>query len=411
MATFGERLRTLRLQAELSQQALGQRCGASQSAISEWEADRGTPSPATVRQLCNALGVTADYLLGHADSPEGPPLSHKHLEVGRWTASFEEAVVVPAPLAVTGLAEAGSLALLTPLREDELAPSGAVPCVIIGQDRDPVAIGLAGKDAAGTVTFRRPPAHPGPVPEGELYRIARVAVTLPPGSGATDATPRAEDMDNAADQRRAGVAQPETAYSAFSADPYRVYRQAELVAALARSTGIPADHLAAVIEAVRAEGAPPQRPGVVPGGLVLQWGIDLRESALWDALLTAHVRPLAALTSIPIEVLSALVLALFRHYDERQPSDLVSQAEAGRMMGVSREYIRQLVQRGILRPWDVDGKQMVRMRDVGILASRREQGKTTQPAAAAPGGLPRRPAPLRVIRRGGKGTRDAAGEP
>ncbi len=99
-------------------------------------------------------------------------------------------------------------------------------------------------------------------------------------------------------------------------------------------------------------------------------------------------------------MLSALVLALFRMYDDLRPTDLMHQADAGRMMGVTREYIRQLVRRGILRAWEVDGKELVRMRDVWILASRREQGEDEATGSTAPDDAPREHlSPLHIARR------------
>ena len=157
--------------------------------------------------------------------------------------------------------------------------------------------------------------------------------------------------------------------------PYDPYRQAQLVAALARVTRIPAEHLGSVIEALQAEERPvAHRPGLIPCGLVLQWGIDLRESALWDALMTKHIRPLATLASIPVDALAALVLALFRHYDDRAPCDLVSEEEAASMVGVSAGYIRQLVEWGGIASWKVDGERKVRLRDAGTLGHLRETG-------------------------------------
>ena len=409
--TLGERIRTLRLDRALTQQQLAARCGVSHALATKWEGGKATPPASAIAPLCDLLGVTADYLLGRTEEPAGPPLSRTQRELDGWVASAEEAVVVPPALGVTGVAPAGSLALLALLPQEEVEVGRPVPAAVLDDSGTPLAIGLVERGAPDApLSFRRPPGRAGAIPDGRLCHILEVAIRrapeIDPGAGRAEAT-------EGPDQTQGRTA-PSSAPGAVGTwpRPTDIYRQVELVAALAQVLDVSEQELAVLVEALRAERHPVTHlPGALPSGLVLQWGIDIRESALWDGLLKTHIRPLAALTSIPVDVLSALVLALFRMYDDLRPTDLMHQADAGRMMGVSREFIRSLIRRGILRAWEVDGKELVRMRDVGILASRREQGKTVEPAATAPGGLTRRPGPLRVIRRSGKGTRDAAGEP
>ena len=66
----GERLRQARQGAQLSQQRLGELIGQDQQYISKLE--RGVLPGMTVEtleQLCNALKVSADYLLGRDTTP------------------------------------------------------------------------------------------------------------------------------------------------------------------------------------------------------------------------------------------------------------------------------------------------------------------------------------------------------
>jgi transcriptional regulator with XRE-family HTH domain len=67
---FGARLLTLRKTRGLSQTQLGEAIGATQRAISYYEAGGGNPDLDVVAKLARALGVTADELIG-TDTP--PP--------------------------------------------------------------------------------------------------------------------------------------------------------------------------------------------------------------------------------------------------------------------------------------------------------------------------------------------------
>ena len=61
---FGDRLRAIRENRELSQSDLARAAGMQPSAIAHFEADRRKPSFDNVRALAKALNVSADYLLG-----------------------------------------------------------------------------------------------------------------------------------------------------------------------------------------------------------------------------------------------------------------------------------------------------------------------------------------------------------
>lgn len=64
MNTFGERLAQIREHAGLTQTALAERVGMSQSAVSQMEKGERKPSFDMLRQLADALGVKTSYLLG-----------------------------------------------------------------------------------------------------------------------------------------------------------------------------------------------------------------------------------------------------------------------------------------------------------------------------------------------------------
>lgn len=64
MVEFGERLRTLRKQRNLTQKQLAELVGVQNSIISFYEVGDRMPSPEMLVKLAAALRVSADYLLG-----------------------------------------------------------------------------------------------------------------------------------------------------------------------------------------------------------------------------------------------------------------------------------------------------------------------------------------------------------
>ena len=75
---FGERLREMRKHRGLSQQELAERLGTAHGWISELENARQTHVQAdTVYRLCEALGVSSDYLMGLHVAPQHAPTPTK----------------------------------------------------------------------------------------------------------------------------------------------------------------------------------------------------------------------------------------------------------------------------------------------------------------------------------------------
>ena len=64
MVEFGERLRALRKQKNLTQKQLAAMIGVKNSIISFYEVGDRFPSPEILIKLSRALGVSTDYLLG-----------------------------------------------------------------------------------------------------------------------------------------------------------------------------------------------------------------------------------------------------------------------------------------------------------------------------------------------------------
>ena len=64
MIEFGQRLRNLRNERNLTQKQLGLQIGVKESVISFYEVGERSPSPPILVKLCSALHTSADYLLG-----------------------------------------------------------------------------------------------------------------------------------------------------------------------------------------------------------------------------------------------------------------------------------------------------------------------------------------------------------
>ena len=66
---FGDKLREIRLAANVSQKQLADALYISQQAIAKWESNRSSPNPEMINKLADYFGVTADYLLDR-NTPE-----------------------------------------------------------------------------------------------------------------------------------------------------------------------------------------------------------------------------------------------------------------------------------------------------------------------------------------------------
>lgn len=64
MSELGERIRLQRVKHEWTQDFLAQKVGATKHVISNWERGVANPDTKQIVLLCNALNVSADYLLG-----------------------------------------------------------------------------------------------------------------------------------------------------------------------------------------------------------------------------------------------------------------------------------------------------------------------------------------------------------
>ena len=64
MSNFAERMRDCRAAANLNQTTVGNACGVSRSAVSQWEAGICQPANETLKRVATLYGVTVGWLLG-----------------------------------------------------------------------------------------------------------------------------------------------------------------------------------------------------------------------------------------------------------------------------------------------------------------------------------------------------------
>ena len=67
MNKFGERLKELRLEEQLTQITLAEKTGLSQSSIAKWESSKRTPTMECQIILAKFFNVSLDYLAGLSD--------------------------------------------------------------------------------------------------------------------------------------------------------------------------------------------------------------------------------------------------------------------------------------------------------------------------------------------------------
>ena len=72
MEKLGEKIWRLREKKGLSQEALAEMLDVSRQTVSNWENDRATPDAYKLKLLCEALGVSADELLGMGEPVPAP---------------------------------------------------------------------------------------------------------------------------------------------------------------------------------------------------------------------------------------------------------------------------------------------------------------------------------------------------
>jgi transcriptional regulator with XRE-family HTH domain len=78
---FRERLREWRLKRDLTQEELARKAGVPTISVSHFETGHRFPNAESLRRLADALGVSADYLLGRVKEPTGEDLQAADPEI------------------------------------------------------------------------------------------------------------------------------------------------------------------------------------------------------------------------------------------------------------------------------------------------------------------------------------------
>ena len=71
MPVKGDRIREMREDQGMSQTELAQRCGLGEKGIWRYENGQGDPSADVLARISRELDISADYLLGLSDKPQG----------------------------------------------------------------------------------------------------------------------------------------------------------------------------------------------------------------------------------------------------------------------------------------------------------------------------------------------------
>ena len=66
----GERIRQLRMQRNMPQQALADSLGVTRQAVAKWESGASRPSAANLMALCRLFGVSWQQLAGPGGAPQ-----------------------------------------------------------------------------------------------------------------------------------------------------------------------------------------------------------------------------------------------------------------------------------------------------------------------------------------------------
>jgi len=65
--TFGERLKILRKDFDISQDELGKKIGVARTSVANYETNRNYPTSEVLEKLSDVFSVSIDYLLGKTD--------------------------------------------------------------------------------------------------------------------------------------------------------------------------------------------------------------------------------------------------------------------------------------------------------------------------------------------------------
>ena len=89
---FGDRLKELRKERNLTQEDIGNLCGVAKNTVSNWENNANQPSFDIVKKLAQYFGVTIDYLLNFTqnDVDNMERLKQALKQAGMWNYAIDD---------------------------------------------------------------------------------------------------------------------------------------------------------------------------------------------------------------------------------------------------------------------------------------------------------------------------------
>lgn len=344
---LAERLAFARRRAGLRLEEASVKADVSSRAITSWERGEHSPIAPGIVRLADVYGISLDWLAGRTDAMS-LVISRRARDLVDWASRWDEAVLVRPIDRLPGVAEPGDLFLLRRASAEEVLSqdsSDQPPLVAMQLSEDEFRLGWLRRGPDGRPHLYRGPVEQAGDPERHpIWRVERIIrwddEGEPPAGGGLAAFADEDLFTELGIRHR------------ISPDLIRVVLRA-----------IAAAQSEAVVEALAGE--EPSPVGKVVSHLI---------------------HALAALLGVPAAALAEAARALREAVRETSgtPTDLVTQAEAARFAGTSRELIRQLVQRGVLRGWDVPGARgpMVRLSEVAALYKKGRNNASDQPAPA-----------------------------
>lgn len=89
---FGDRLKELRKERNLTQEDIGNLCGVAKNTVSNWENNANQPSFEIVKKIAQYFGVTIDYLLNFTqdDMDNMEKLKQALKQAGMWDYNIDD---------------------------------------------------------------------------------------------------------------------------------------------------------------------------------------------------------------------------------------------------------------------------------------------------------------------------------
>jgi transcriptional regulator with XRE-family HTH domain len=148
---FGDRVKSARQKAKLSQSDLASAMGLTQSQISKIEKGESDTSQENVKKLATILNVAVSYLMGETDEPASLDITSN---VRKGSAQYfdewvEIPVLDPTIIACAGLGNGGMTGIYASAEKTILLPANMVGIISVDADKHPFAVFVEGDSMEG----------------------------------------------------------------------------------------------------------------------------------------------------------------------------------------------------------------------------------------------------------------------